>query len=253
MTLIATAICNLGIVHASDSNLTGGSEPAVPGQKLFELNFANGAVAVAGRFSVGGTRMDEWLPSAISSYAEGSPTLRGFAEYLRERLEDERTADERANATLFHIAGYADIGGKAHPELVFVRNFTDIDTTTGGYVGVMDKFDVTEDFWCRDYANPVVRAALAAGREQRYFNGFPAGRIAYLGFVDGFNDFLGQVWQQPTWKFRPPQNVDELAGFVELEVRAICTMFASSDYDAAYIGGEVQIVKIPAPTNAVTL
>lgn len=253
MTLIATAISQHGIVHASDSNLTGGSEPAIPGQKLFKLKFADAALAVAGRFSVGGTRMDVWLPSAISSYATGSPTLRGFAEYLRERLDDERTPDERARATLFHIAGYVEVGGSAHPELVFVRNFEDIDKVSGEYIRITDKFEVTEDFWCRDYANPEVRSALAAGGEQRYFNGFPAGRIAYLDFVKRFNNFLGQVWGEKTWKFRPPRNVDELGAFVELEVRAICTMFGSSDYDATYIGGDVQIEKIPAPSNAVRL
>lgn len=253
MTLIATAISNLGIVHASDSNLTSGSEPPVPGQKIFKLGFADAALGVAGRYSVGGTRMDEWLPPAIAAYAAGSPTLRGFAEYLRERLDSERTGDERAQATLFHIGGYVEVGGSAHPELVFVRNIKDIDEVSGDYVGISDKFEVTEDFWCRDYANPEVRRALVAGKEQRYFNGFPAGRIAYLDFVKRFNAFLGQVWAEETWKFRPPRDVDELAAFMELEVRAICTMFGSSDYDAAYIGGEIQIVKIPAPANAVRL
>jgi hypothetical protein len=66
--------------------------------------------------------------------------------------------------------------------------------------------------------------------------------------------FLGDVWsQQPTWKFRPPQSLAELASIVELQIRTIGTLYGMSDYAAPFIGGPPQIETIPPPTGAVRL
>jgi hypothetical protein len=107
MTLIATVICNQGIIQASDSNLTNSHGSVRTGPKVFRLGFADGAIALAGAYAVGTACMDSWLPACIKSYSASSatPSLRGFANHLAVQLESSRTPDK---ARLFHIAGYAD-------------------------------------------------------------------------------------------------------------------------------------------------
>jgi hypothetical protein len=253
VSLIATAISQLGIVQASDSNITAEDKLSRQARKVFRIPSVGGALALAGTYRVGGAAMDAWMPAAIDAYgAMSGQTLSGFAEFLRERLSKELTAEEHAMGTLVHIAGYVEVEGAAHPEFWFVRNIAGMDEVTGDYIG-QERFDISEDFWTRDYQTPEVRAALAGSFEQRYFNGYAAGRIAYLGFIQRFRAFLGQVWAEPTWSFRQPTSIEELARFIELEIQFIGTLFFSSDYAAPYIGGQVQIEKIPAPPNAIPL
>src|SRR4029077_5893606 len=111
--------------------------------------------------------------------------------------------------SLFHIAGYVESDGGAHPEFWFVRN-VDINAATGDY-DVQKSFVLTEDFWFRDYLNPGVQQALEAGKEMRYFNGLVPGRRAYLDFMQRLNEFLEQAWNEPAWRFRAPQTVNKVA------------------------------------------
>jgi hypothetical protein len=246
MTLIATVICNQGIIQASDSNLTSSSRPVEAGQKVFRLGFADGALALAGAYAVGTERMDNWLPARIASYsASATPSLSGFADYLAAQLESSSTPGK---ARLFHIAGYTHGEGGIHPEFYFVRNIQGINITTGDYEGVTSKYQVTEDFWTRDYLQAPA-GMFAAGYSWRYFNGYPPGRIAYLGAMRKLREFYVQVWHEPSWKFRQPASLDEVAAFVRLELETINTLFTSSDYPTPYVGGDIQIEKIPAPSG----
>ena len=254
MTLICTLITNAGIVQSSDSNLTSASGAAGPGKKVFRLDFGDGALAVAGSYAVGGHSMEAWMPDCITTYsATTAPTVAGFSEYLRTRLSTEMLEHEWKRGCLIHVAGYTAGGGGTHAELWFVRNVERIDEQTGAYVGPSAQFLLSEDFWNRDYLSPTTKAVFQSGGYQRYFNGFPPGRIAFFGLSNMLQSFFNQVWGHPSWKFRPPQSLDELASFVELEIRAIGTMFGSSNYPAPYIGGDVQIEVIAPPPGAVTL
>ena len=194
------------------------------------------------------------MPRFISSYeATDSPTLPGFAEYLRERLTSDMKVAEKRSGLLIHIAGYVAGRSGAHPEMLFVRNIMHIDPSTGDYSKGISEFQLTEDFWTRDYLHATTKAAVRGGGSQRYFNGTPVGRIAFLGLHAMLWRFYGEVWRQPGWALRAPQTLDELAGFVELELRAMGTMFQSSDYSAPPIGGGVQIETIAPPANCVEL
>lgn len=250
MTLIATVICNQGIIQASDSNLTSSRGPVATGPKVFRLGFADGAMALAGAYAVGTDRMDNWLPACIANYsASAAPSLSGFANHLAAKFESSPTP---GRARLFHIAGYVDDPNGIHPEFYFVRNIQSINARTGTYEGVTSNYQVTEDFWTRDY--PQAPAGMfTAGGSQRYFNGYPSGRIAYLGAMRKLQEFYEQVWREPSWKFRRPASLDELAAFVQLELETINTLFTSSDYPAPYIGGVIQIEKIPAPSGTINL
>jgi hypothetical protein len=250
VTLIATVICDHGIIQASDSNLTSSPGLVATGPKVFKLGFVNAALALAGSYAVGMTPMDTWLPACIAQYsASPAPSLSGFANHLAAELGSSATA---AELRLFHIAGYVNDAAGAHPEFYFVRNIQKINTTTGAYEGVTSNYQVTEDFWTRDYPKAAA-GTFAAGRSWRYFNGFPSGRIAYLGAWRMLQQFYEAVWSNPNWQFRRPRSLDELTAFVRLELETINTLFASSDYPSPYIGGSIQIEKIYAPTNAVSL
>jgi len=250
MTLIATVISKYGIIQASDSNLTSPGQPVGAGPKVFRLGFTDAAISLAGAYAVGTESMDSWLPACIASYTTSAmPSLSGFANHLAIELQSSPTANE---ARLFHIAGYVNDASGIHPEFYFVRNIQDISARTGAYEGITSNYQVTEDFWTRDYSQAPANM-FAAGGTQRYFNGFPSGRIAYLGAMQKLKEFYEQVWREPSWKFRPPESLDELAAFVRLELETINTLFVSSDYPTPYIGGVIQIEKIPAPSGALRL
>lgn len=82
-----------------------------------------------------------------------------------------------------------------------------------------------------------------------YFNGTPAGRIAFIEFHQRFGGFLRQVWDRPGWKFRAPQSLADLAFLVRLEIRTIGTLYEISDYPAPYVGGDPQIEMITPPAG----
>ncbi|MFJ3419610.1 hypothetical protein ACIPN8_25050 [Streptomyces sp. NPDC086082] len=250
MTLIVTVICNQGIIQASDSHLTYPSGRVESGPKVFKLGFADGVLALAGAYHVGAKTMDRWLPDLISSYSSSAgPTLRGFANHLAVELECSPTSSA---GRIFHISGYVSDASGVHPEFYFVRNFHGIDAMTGDYEPATSEYQVTEDFWTRDYLR-APEGTFATGGYQRYFNGTPPGRIAYFGAVQKLQEFYAQVWGESDWKFRKPVSLDELAAFVRLELETISALYMSSDYPSPYIGGEIQIVKIPAPSEAITL
>jgi hypothetical protein len=252
MTLICTAISNFGLIQASDSNLTGRSGAAGGGQKVFSLGFVPGALALAGNYRVDRQRMDEWLPDFIDAYAASEhPSLKGFSHHLRDHLSEEQHKDRSQGGRLFHIAGYVETEDGWHPEMWFVRDFSDIDPATGEYVRA-DDYLISEDFWTRDYADRGIREAIQMGGYQRYFNGTPPGRISFLGVSQLLQAFFAQVWQRADWPFRPPESLSELGSFIKLEITAVATLYGSSDYPAS-IGGSVQMDLTPPPPGSVHL
>jgi hypothetical protein len=255
MTLIVTVISDLGIIQASDSNITTAAGKLLkPGAKVFGIPFAHGALSFSGRYAVGGRPIDLWMPECIRDYgATVAPTLEGFANHLRDRLDNKVTADERRDGALIHIAGYADdADGTRHPEMWFVRNLG--MEPTGEYSRNGGPFVVTEDFWARDYRDWVAaKPAGADSIQQHYFNGYSDGRIAYHALMQTLWQFYQQVWARPGWEFRRPRTLSELASFVRLEMHSVVTIFGSSDYPVPVIGGRVQLRRIKPPARAVVL
>ena len=165
--------------------------------------------------------MDTWMPSCIEEYAStDSPTQEGFANHLKERLNKDLTGSQRTFATIIQIVGYVSDDDGVHPALHVVRNDSSINPSTGAYEGIRPTFEVSEDFWKRDYPADKTAGRLGPGWYRSYFNGTPEGRIAFRHFGELFTDFLRDVWRQPNWKFRPPQSLDELASIVELGISA---------------------------------
>jgi hypothetical protein len=247
MTLIRTVISNFGIIQAADSNLTQDHRPAGAGRKVFELGFDHAALALAGDFTVKGVRMDEWMPTFISSYTgTEAPTLEGFARRLRDELEEEVGS---SGMGLYHVAGYVEVGDGAHPEMWFVSNVTGI-APSGEYEGVGD-WHVSEDFWHRDY--PKVRTVFAQDGYQWYINGTAHGRIAHNMASEWLRHLFAQIWSNPEWDFYEPRSLEGLAAIVDAEMRVVSALYRNGQYRAPYVGGETQIITLPPPPNAVAL
>lgn len=254
MTLILTRISKHGIVHASDSNLTGaGNTTAAEGKKTFEIKHLNAGLTTAGSYSVGGLSMDRWMDTFIKGQANArDSSLSGFAHNLANALEMQMVPGEKASGSMMHIAGYVEVQSESHPEFWFVRNVTGIDPSTGEYTGTSPDFQVTEDFWTRDCPNHTLMEAFQEGVSRIYVNGFASGRIGFVHLQRTMESFFRAIWHTPDWRFRAPRSIEEAKLLVELDVRIIGTLFALSDYSAPFIGGDPQTHVIAAPANTVT-
>jgi hypothetical protein len=258
MTLIAAQLSRDGIVLATDSNLTesnlttGIDRFAGQVRKNFELPHLRGGLSVAGCWSVNGVPMDEWMPRFIARPETfASQSLADFTEHLRSALESEMLHGEKQSGSMVHVAGYAlDATLGFHPEFHYIRNTHGI-RADGNYETPGDAFLSSEDFWSRDchHQDSPTGFPLDAGiyKYQYYVNGYPEGRIGYVGAQAQLNSFFQTMWGNPAWKFRPPHTLQESICFVRLLMSVINGLFDVSDYAAPYIGGDVQIIGIPLP------
>lgn len=242
MTLIITQISKHGIIHASDSNLSDANGKTVgTGQKCFSIPHLNAGLTLAGSFDVGTQRMDKWMNDFIKNTK--STTLESFAEELRSTLQSSMTKEQKSGGSLIHIAGYEKNGGKSHPEFWFVRNVFNMDSQTGEYSDFRDEFIKSEDFWGRDNltGNWFYQFQFYNDLYQLYINGFTPGRIGYNIVQNQLANFYRSLWSNKSWKFRPPNNIDEAKLLVENYFRLIKTVFLISDYPGQLIGGNIQI------------
>ncbi|MDO8731931.1 MAG: hypothetical protein Q7L55_05075 [Actinomycetota bacterium] len=255
MTLIVSAISDFGVVQASDSNIVQSLPVAATtdGEKVFGLPFAPAAIAVAGTYRVGILRMDEWMPSAIADFQVGTSVnpVGAFAEYLATRLENELTERQWGEPTVLQIVGYeGDAKNSQHPVLYHLRNVDRIDPNTGNYVGISNKFQVTEDFWLRDHDPVRSPGAHNQFRVQFYFNGSTAGRTV---FGRHLIEMFGIIWSDASNEFRSPRNLYELTEFMKILIQTIGTLYSISDYVMRPVGGPPQMWAIPQPNGAVEL
>jgi hypothetical protein len=246
MTLILTHINQYGIIHASDSNLTAvNGSHAGTASKTYPVTHLHAGLTVAGAFSVGGAKMDAWMPEFIELHASsGQSTIQDFAHKLKACLVEQMLDEEKDAGTFIHIAGLARNGERFHPEFWFVRNIHGIDQNTGEYSKPTANFLVSEDFWSRDCPKHNLMDAFKTDGYQVYVNGFASGRIGFVVLQQVLDKAFRAIWENPwgwpNWKFRPPRSLQETEAFVRLTVQVICTLFELSDYDAPFIGGEVQ-------------
>lgn len=257
MTLIITHISRHGIVHASDSILTNEKgEKGGEGQKTFKIPYLKAGLTVAGNYGVGEICMDSWMNDFINSQKHiENISIELFSRNLKDRIEDEITPQEKNKGYLIHIAGYAKENGLYHPEFWFIRNIHSMNPQTGEYEDVRDVFEISEDFWSRDYKyNDILKIgfrdpSLYAG--QIYVNGLTSGRIGFNIIREKLDSFFYKMWKEKAWKFRAPKNIEETELLVKNYMQIINTLFLLSDYPAQYIGGEINTIIIEQPENIV--
>jgi hypothetical protein len=249
MSLILTHISSHGIIHASDGNLTssnGSSAGEAP--KVFEIPFLNAGLSIAGAYNVAGQRMDEWLIQFIKHQQDSNcSTLKDFATALSQSFETEMLPVEKDGGSLVHLAGYVHENNEWHPEFWFVRNIYQMDSITGEYKDFRETFQVSEDLWTRDWHQNNLSHIFPQGGYQLYINGFTSGRVSYMILQQKMNQFFTQIWQNNTWKFRPPNSLEESKLIVDLFIRVIGVLFQLSNYSAPFIGGVPQCYGILNP------
>lgn len=256
MTLIVTHINRFGIIHASDSNLTTGNDTnAGEGQKTFNISFLNAGLTVAGCYSVENQRMDIWMTNFIQiEEQKGTPTLKDFSHNLKATLDAKMTNDEKSGGSIIHIAGYVEENGISHPEFWFVRNVHRIDPSTGNYTDIDLSFEISEDFWTRDYPQNNLNETFQNPKmysRQIYVNGFSPGRIGFNVIQRQIEKFFINIWQVEDWEFRPPLSIEDTELLVKSYMQIIDTLFTLSDYPAKYIGGTTQTLLIKQPDNII--
>jgi hypothetical protein len=249
MTLIRTVISNLGIIQASDSNITHESNLVRPGRKVFPLKFCTGALSLAGLYQVGDESMFAWMIRFINDYAASeTPTLSGFSHRLRDALETEIGYQDMC---LYHIAGYERDSEGSHPVMWFVRNVAGI-ANDGEYSGI-GPWQVSEEFWTGHYLEPECQATLESGRYMWYVNGSAPGRVASNTATILLKTLYESMWADQDFKFRYPRTLRQMVPFIDVEMRLVGALYGSSSYEAASIGGATQSIEIPAPHDAVHL
>jgi hypothetical protein len=112
-----------------------------------------------------------------------------------------------------------------------------MDMRTGEYGDIRNAFQVTEDFWQRDWQQHNIAHVFSQGGYQIYTNGFTSGRVSYIILQQYMTQFFKQIWQNPTWSFRPPISLKEASLIVDLYIRTIGVLFQLSNYSAPFIGG----------------
>jgi hypothetical protein len=256
MTLIVTHISRHGIVHASDSNLTSLDDKDVgEAKKIFEIDFLNAGLTIAGIYGVGKIPMDVWMPNFIQQQSKiPKLDLRTFSNNLKDALQSIMTKKQKLIGSIIHIAGYVEENGTSHPEFWFIRNIHKIDLQTGEYKDIDENFEISEDFWTRDYKNESLKDVFQNPRSfthQIYVNGFPPGRIGFNVIKKELDRFYQGIWNFPEWKFREPKTIQETELLVRNYMQVINTLFVLSDYQAKYIGGPTQTYLIKQPENIV--
>ncbi|MCL5959748.1 MAG: hypothetical protein M1358_10635 [Chloroflexi bacterium] len=253
MTLLATYIDPYGILHLADSNLSyDDGSSAGTSDKIFAIPHLNAGLSVAGSYEVRGVRMESWMPHFIGSGGGSSArTLREFAEQLGAELETEMLPEEKKLHNLVHIAGYVQEEGGCHPEFWFVRNVQGMDDK-GKYVNATDNFQTSEDFWTRDYSRDNCEELFRGGNGWLYVNGFPPGRIVFVELQKRLSQVFSEIWSNPDWEFRPPEDFGEAALLRSLYLAIVGVLCALSGYGPYVIGGDIQDLRIPAPLDVVT-
>ena len=254
MTLILTQINKYGIIHASDSKLTANDgTQAGQAKKTFALDFLMSGLTLAGTYSVGGVETDKWMPAFIQDQENKKvSSLMDFAHALQRQIETDMLPAEKASGSMIHMAGYVEKSGEFHPEFWFLRNIHSIDSKTGEYGDIDDRFELTEDFWSRDCPQQNLMDSFQQGGYQIYVNGFASGRIGFVSLQPILNSFFSSIWRNPSLKFRAPKSIDETVILVKTYMEIINTLFLLSDYSAPLIGGDIQTYIIHQPSNTAT-
>jgi hypothetical protein len=251
MTLIASYITKFGIIQASDSNLTNDNGNAGFGQKVFPIPHLNASLAYSGVYSIDGNNIDTWMNEYISGSFFTTGSIEEFTAQLSERMTREMRPIEIEQISIVHIAGYQKHENRAHIEHWHISN-TGLNLEDGSYSPANNQFGFSCDFNSRlqEEHRALLRQFDNNPSDHTYYiNGFPPGRMSSQVIKQTIDQALNHIWEQPDWRFRRPNNIFEFSNVVKLYFDFVARLFPMSDYNAMYIGGEIQTHLIPAPQD----
>jgi hypothetical protein len=251
MTLIASYITKFGIIQASDSNLTSDFGNKGFGQKVFPVPHLNASLAYSGCYTINRESIDIWINNFISGSFFTISSIEEFTKQLAEKMTREIQEDEISKITIVHITGYNKYKNKSYAEHWHISN-TILNPQDDSYSAPTNKFHFTNEFNSR--TNQVQRNLLKqfdadTAIHQYYIDGFPIGKISSVVIKMTIDNALNHIWGNPDWQFRRPSNIFEFSNVVKLYYDFVIRLFPMSDYNAMYIGGEVQTHLIPVPQD----
>jgi hypothetical protein len=250
MTLIVSCITKFGIIQASDSNLTNNSGNAGFGQKVFPIPHLNASLAYSGCYEIDGNSIDIWMNTFISGTFFTASTIEEFTSQLSGRMTSEMRDNEISQISIVHIAGYQKFENQSHVEHWHISN-TGLNPD-GSYSPAMTEFHFSNDFNSRtnhEHRNSLRQFDLNSYMHQYYINGFAPGRMSSMIIKQTIDHALNHIWNRTDWKFRRPSNIFEFSNVVKLYFDFVTKLFPMSDYDAMYIGGEIQTHLISSPQD----
>lgn len=251
MTLIASYITKFGIIQASDSNLTNDKGNAGFGQKVFPIPYLNASLAYSGVYTIDRINIDTWMNDFIARASFHTKTIEQFTSDLSESMTKEMRKLEHSEITIIHIAGYQKVDYKSYAEHWHIANTTLKDD--GSYlIPTNGQFHFCNDFNSRtniEQHNFIKHMEEKSQSHQYYINGFPAGRMSAQIIKQSIDEALKYIWERADWNFRKPNNIFEFSNLVKLYFDFVTRLFPMSDYNAMYIGGEIQTHLIPAPQD----
>jgi hypothetical protein len=251
MTLITSYITKHGIIQASDSNLTTDKGNAGFGQKVFPIPYLNASLAYSGCYTIDGKKIDIWMNDFISRSFHTISSIKEFTSTLSNRMKSNMRDDEISEVSIIHIVGYDKFENRSHVEHWNISN-TNLNPQDGSYSKAENEFHYYNDFNSRtnlEHRNLIKQFDLNPLSHQSYINGFPPGRISSKIFKHRIDESLKFIREKSDWEFRPPENLFEFSNLVKLYFDFTIRLFQMSNYNAMYIGGEIQTHLIPAPQD----
>ncbi|MBY0534515.1 MAG: hypothetical protein K2P88_01595 [Chitinophagaceae bacterium] len=250
MSLILSYINRFGIVLASDSNLSNDQGNAGFGQKVFPIPHLNAGLAYSGTYYINGSTVDTWVTNFITGSFYLYNTIEEFTSELCNRLSTEMREHELNVCTILHIAGYSHFDSKSYVEHWHISNTSLL--SDGSYDMPSNEFKFSCDFNSR--LNQQHRAQIIQNQNdyfyrQYFINGLSAGRISANQLIQVLEQSLNEIWSRDDNRFRKPANIFETGNIIKLYFELVIQLFKMSDYNALYIGGEVQTHLIPVPQN----
>ncbi len=247
MSLIVTHISSFGVLQIADSALTNLGPPvtdAGDATKVFAVPQFNAALSVAGSYSVGVERLEQWLNDFIASRSNVAD-LRAFANDLGTELTNQATGTQ---AHIVHLAGYGHnplVG--TIPEFWHVRNYGGMDETTGAYVSRSGTYAVSEDFQTVNMPSAGGWPAFQAGAEMIYVNGLVHGRVIFNSAFQSLSAIESALVNDPTNALRAPQSMVEMEKRIVRRFELVGDVFSRNSYGARIIGGTTQVIALPQP------
>lgn len=251
MTLIASYITKFGIIQASDSNLTDDKGNAGFGQKIFPIPHYQSSLAYSGCYTINGINADSWINEFITGSVHSTSTLEEFCSQITTSLNSSLREHEFKVGTIIHIAGYLTKDGLSYIQHWHISN-TGLDPQTGLYSTPADSFHLVSDFDSLRVAHhrELLKSIDSNPTEhQFYINGFPPGRISAVIIKHHIDHAFAEIWNNPNWKFKEPKSIFEFSHLVRIYFQLVINLFPMSEYNALYVGGDIQINTIPTPQN----
>jgi hypothetical protein len=250
MSLIFSYINKFGIVLASDSNLSNDSGNAGFGQKVFPIPHLNAGLAYSGSYNINGRTVDKWMTDFIIGSYHLYDTIESFTSGLSNSLTSEMREQELNICTIIHIAGFQQVDSNSHIEHWHISNtglFPD-----GSYDTPSKEFKYHNDFnsWLKkEHREHIIQNETDYMYRQYYINGLSSGRISANQVIHVLEHTLIDIWSRHDNKFRKPENLFETSNIIKMYFGVVIELFKMSDYNALYIGGEIQTHLIPIPQN----